>query len=371
MANSDTSPSPRIALLIPSVAKTGIDTETAAGDHPLMDYYALNQRLNGELIDYTVVENDPRWIVRKAFGLSKDVGMAVRAFLDRGKYDSIFSNGENVSIPLAALFSLVRKRPGHVLIGHHVSTPKKKSLLKRLAKHMDAIFLYAETQQDYAVQTLGMPLAKLHLIPFHADHRFYRPMDVSTDNMISSAGLEWRDYPTMLAAVEGMDINVRLAAASPWSKHRNETEDRTLPTNVDARRYNYRELRDLYARSRFVVVPLYENDFQAGVTTILEAMSMGKAVIATRTIGQKDVIEDGVNGIYVPPGEPAALRAAIERLMGDPELTARLGAEARKTIEQRMTLDHWADRIARVVRESAAAMKTNKAKSMVVRPEEK
>ena len=61
-----------------------------------------------------------------------------------------------------------------------------------------------------------------------------------------------------------------LAAASPWSKRANETEGRALPDNVTARAYNYRELRDLYASASFVVVPLYETDFQAGVTTILE-----------------------------------------------------------------------------------------------------
>ena len=72
---------------------------------------------------------------------------------------------------------------------------------------------------------------------------------------------------------------------------------------MDARRYEYRELRDLYAQSAFVVVPLYENDFQAGVTTMLEAMAMGKAVIATRTTGQTDVIIDGENGLTVAPGD--------------------------------------------------------------------
>jgi glycosyltransferase involved in cell wall biosynthesis len=107
----------------------------------------------------------------------------------------------------------------------------------------------------------------------------------------------------------------------------------------------------LYASSRFVVVPLYENDFQAGVTTILEAMAMGKAVIVSRTSGQRDVIQDGVNGIYVPPGDPRALRSAILNLLEHPEEAARLGMNARKTIESAMSLELWVDRTSRVVRE--------------------
>jgi glycosyltransferase involved in cell wall biosynthesis len=279
----------------------------------------------------------------------------MHGFLRRREFDVIFSNGENVSIPLAALFKTCRKRPGHVLIGHHLSPKKKKPFLRALHRQMDAIFVYAATQKEYAVASLGIPEGKLHLIPFHADSRFYHPMrDVPVENRISSAGLEWRDYPTMIEAVRGVDVEVRLAAASPWSKHRNETADRELPPNVSARRYEYQELRELYASSRFVVVPLYDNDFQAGVTTLLEAMAMGKAVIVTQTVGQRDVIEHGVNGIYVPPGDPRALRAAMLELLACPEKAEELGAKARRTIETDMSLDLWAERISQVTREIGA-----------------
>jgi glycosyltransferase involved in cell wall biosynthesis len=208
------------------------------------------------------------------------------------------------------------------------------------------------------VQELCLPESKLHLIPFHADHRFYRPIQAeenSPQRMICSAGLEWRDYPTLIEAVRGMDVEVRLAAASPWSKHRNETADRQLPPNVSARRYEYRELRQLYAESRFVVAPLYDNDFQAGITTILEAMAMGRAVIATRTAGQIDTIEDGLNGLYVPPGDVAGWRSAIRRLLESPREAAKLGTKAREDIEERMTLGHWVDRISGIICDVAAA----------------
>lgn len=341
---------PRTLMLIPSYAKRGIEKEVAANEHPEMDYCALQAELEADIADYAVLDADRHPLVRVACKLGKDVGLAMHGFLRRGDYDVIYSNGENVSIPLAALFRLVRRRPGHVLIGHHLSPIKKRPFLRALHPQMDAVFVYARTQYEYAQQVLGIPAWKLHLIPFHADHRFYRPMNAPVRNMICSAGLEWRDYPTMIEAVQGLDVEVCLAAASPWSKHKNETAGRTLPPNVSARRYNYAELRQLYAESRLVVVPLYDNDFQAGVTTLLEAMAMSKAVIVTRTVGQRDVIKDGENGVYVPPGDPAAMRAAILRLLNDPQEAARLGKNARKTIEENMTLDHWVQCIATVTR---------------------
>jgi len=345
-----------VLLLIPSYAKRGIEEAVAANSHPTMDYYALQAQLNADIADYAVLDADRHPLVRLARRAGRDAALAMHGFLRRRHYDVIFSNGENVSIPLAALFRSVRKRPGHVLIGHRVSAPKKRPFLRALHRQMDTLFVYSTTQYDYARQTLGIPEHKLRRIPFHADHRFFYPMDIPEQKMICSAGLEWRDYPTMIEAVRDLDVEVRLGAASPWSKHKNETENRTLPPNVTARRYAYDELRQLYAESRLVVVPLYETDFQAGVTSLLEAMAMGKAVIVSRITGQRDVVVDGVNGLYVPPGDPAALRAAIVRLLNNPAEATRLGANARRTIEENMTLDHWTARIADAVRAVAKSI---------------
>src|SRR5258706_10554785 len=272
---------PRTLLLIPSYAKRGMEADVAANLHPTMDYYALQANLGADIADYASAEADRHPLVRAAQLGGRDAALAMHGFLRAHRYDVIFSNGENVGIPLAALFALRRARPAHVLIGHRLSPKKKRWLMRALHPQMDAIFLYAATQKAYAEDVLKIPSDKLRLIPFHADTRFFHPMrHVAVERRISSAGLELRDYPTLIEAVREENIDVRLAAASPWSKRRNETAERALPTNVTARGYSYRELRDLYASSRFVVVPLYENDFQAGVTTILEAMAMAKAVIA-------------------------------------------------------------------------------------------
>jgi glycosyltransferase involved in cell wall biosynthesis len=68
---------------------------------------------------------------------------------------------------------------------------------------------------------------------------------------------------------------------------------------------------------------------------LLEAMAAGKAVVASRVAGIPDVVEDGVNGILVPPGAVEALREALTRLAGDAALRARLGAAARATVVAR------------------------------------
>ena len=63
--------------------------------------------------------------------------------------------------------------------------------------------------------------------------------------------------------------------------------------------------------------------------TLLEAMALGKAIIATRVGGIIEAVHDGVEAPPVPPDDPAALRAALARLLQDEALRRRLGAAAR------------------------------------------
>jgi glycosyltransferase involved in cell wall biosynthesis len=86
------------------------------------------------------------------------------------------------------------------------------------------------------------------------------------------------------------------------------------------------ELQQLYARSAVVACPSRREGF--GVAC-LEAMAHGRPVVATRVGGLLDLVIDGETGILVPPRDPAALRAALERLLADPDLRRRLGAAGR------------------------------------------
>jgi glycosyltransferase involved in cell wall biosynthesis len=56
--------------------------------------------------------------------------------------------------------------------------------------------------------------------------------------------------------------------------------------------------------------------------------------VATAVGGLVDAVEDGVTGVLVPPGDPAALREALERLLADPGLRERLGTAARQLVEE-------------------------------------
>lgn len=72
---------------------------------------------------------------------------------------------------------------------------------------------------------------------------------------------------------------------------------------------------------------------------VVEAMAMGKPVVATTVGGLPELVENEVSGLLVPPRDPAALAAAIRRLLDDPALAHRLGAAARARIISHFHID--------------------------------
>lgn len=71
--------------------------------------------------------------------------------------------------------------------------------------------------------------------------------------------------------------------------------------------------------------------------SLLEAMAHGRPVVATAVGGTPEVVADGETGLLVPPRDPAALAAALRRLLEDPELRRRFGEAGRRRVAERFT----------------------------------
>jgi glycosyltransferase involved in cell wall biosynthesis len=108
------------------------------------------------------------------------------------------------------------------------------------------------------------------------------------------------------------------------------------------------EVQGLLARAAVVVLPSHREGLPM---VLLEAMAHGRAVVATPAGGIPSLVEDSVTGLLVPPGDPKALREAIERLLADTELRQRLGKAARAKVGE---LSSW-DRVAEVTLDAYAS----------------
>jgi glycosyltransferase involved in cell wall biosynthesis len=72
---------------------------------------------------------------------------------------------------------------------------------------------------------------------------------------------------------------------------------------------------------------------------LLEAMSVGKPVVATAVAGPLEIVEDGLSGLLVPPRDPEALSKALVELLKDPRRRASMGKRGRERVEALFSLD--------------------------------
>lgn len=336
--------------------------QAARGLRPRADYLELARSFDADLIDYT----GARRIAGRIGAVLERVGgpdllLAWACFQRRNDYRVIFTDGEQIGIPLALLLKLfgLGRRARHLMIVHILSVKKKMVFFDYagIQSHIDRFLVYSSWQKQFVETRWRVAAQRVIFTPFMVDTHFFAPDQVTPRHdhraMICSVGLEARDYPTLLQAVDGLAAAIMIAAASPWSKRSDTTSGQQIPANVTVCRLSQYDLRQLYADSAFLVMPLHNVDFQAGVTAILEAMAMERAVICSRTPGQTDVVVDGETGIYVPPGDPQALRNAIDYLLEHPAEAERMGRAGRRRVEQLMSLDCYVERLRDIVQSSS------------------
>jgi glycosyltransferase involved in cell wall biosynthesis len=332
-----------------------VDRLVAADQWPRVRLY--ERQLNSDILDERTILGMEG--VTGAFyrGLPIGLAQALAGFSRRRHYDAIVSWGERFGLPLAGILKATHARTPHVALFSWISTPKKAALLRRVHTHIHRLVLWSSIQYEFAVNTLGIPPSRIVELRWLVDQKFWRPMPGPTD-MICAVGREMRDYATLIEAMRDLDVRCHIAAKIDVGKTdqwMTDLRDPTaLPPHITTGSKPYPELRTLYARSRFVVLPLQPTDTDNGVTAMTEAMAMGKAVICTKVDGQRDVLQDGVNGLFVPPHDPRALRDAIQYLWTHPDVCERMGAEGRKHIERFHTLDRFVTAVHGAVEDAIA-----------------
>jgi glycosyltransferase involved in cell wall biosynthesis len=329
----------------------------AAGREPRLDVFELAERLGADVIDYLDVDRSTRPLVKlTARALGASAAVAELGFAERRRYDAFLTTGEDIGLPLALLLKLAGSESSHTMIAHTLFPKKKRVFFQPLgvASHLDRVLVYSTSEERLTIDELGVPAAKVLRIHYHADEKFFHPTGAPLQpNLVCAAGQLLRDYDCLNEAVRDEPIEVQIAAGSPWIDHR-LTPRQPLPPNEKWGKLSRAELRELYARAAVAVVPIVQNHYQTGIATILEMMAMGKCVIATRTFGQTDTIVDGVTGIYVPPGDPRALRDVISKMLAHPEDAARIGEAARRFVDERAGLDLFVERLVQAVEAARA-----------------
>lgn len=343
---------PRTRTLI--LLAKGPDADAAEradrGEIPRIEYVELARAIGAAtIIDFHDVEASRHPAVRQARARGRLWGLAVLGMTKRREYDHFYVTGEDIGMPFGMMMKAVRDLGRVTMVVHHGGTPKRRIILRAIghAVYRNVIVL-ADRQREILVTELGYPAHKVHFFHQWLDTRFYRPRDVPPADYAFSCGRESRDYPSLQRAAAKLPYEFRVVA-SGWAPHAgfNSAQNILPAPNLSLlARLSYEDLRDAYARARLVVVPIDRVDYAAGVTGICEAMAMGKAVVTTDSPGIRDYVLPGKSGLAVPVGDSVALARAIDTLMKDNDLRARMGAHNRDWVERVMSVDRYVERVA-------------------------
>jgi len=275
-----------------------------------------------------------------------------------GRTDVVFT-------PLAALLPLAargRRLPvvainfGLNLIWRRASRARRM-LLRSSLRAAARVICLGESQRSELVASAGLDPVRVVTLPIPVDSQFFRPRSEPAEDGggVLTVGKDLaRDYGTFLDAVRPLAVDATVVA------HPRNLEGQELPPNAAVRSgLSFTELRELYARAACVVLPQRREEYVygsegGGLTALLEAMAMGRPIVASNRAILHDYVSDGVEALLVPPEDATALRAAIDRVLGDPELARSLGAAARARVESSHTSRGFAARLAPLLRSVVA-----------------
>ncbi len=218
---------------------------------------------------------------------------------------------------------------------------------------------------------LGAPPARSHLVPYGVDVEAFSPA-AATDGARGRLGVPEDGFLVVavgrLVAKKGFDtlleavartggVRVLIAGEGDLRDSLAAQAQRLgvrlhLPGALDRR-----TVAAALAAADMVVVPSVVDaagNVDGLPNALLEALAAGRPVIASRVAGIPDVVEDGRNGLLVPPADAEALTAALRRLLREPETRQRLGDEARHLATTRLSWDEVGRRFEECYAEAAA-----------------
>jgi len=214
----------------------------------------------------------------------------------------------------------MRLRPRVTLAVWDFQTPRGDAVRRLARVSMRRVDVWTVLRRSDIETHTQLGARDVAFVPFAA---FGAELDTADKGFVYSAGTAHRDWPTLLAAAR--QLNARIVIS---------TIDHIDVPGELADRVEVRDLvnpaagRQLCADATVVCVPFTVTELPSGPSVVVDAMALGKAVVVTDVGGTRDYVIDGVTGRLVPPGDAAALAAALRALLDEPDERTRLGAAA-------------------------------------------
>jgi glycosyltransferase involved in cell wall biosynthesis len=309
------------------------------GVHPTLEVFDNAHSRNVEVADYALTFGVPVKLLPCGGRLDGAAVRRLRRDIRDLNIDLVHTHGYK-----ANLYGFFATRGGVPMVAtnHRFDTGPQNRFDKPVLRRAAAVFAVSDEARDSLRTTYG--IADAMTIPNGVDPTASTGVDPSVDLPHPLVGMVAR-----LAPEKAPDDFLALAAAIPRATFalvgdgpmREELQQRATP-NVHFLGFRD-DMAGVYASLDVLIQPSYREGMPM---TILEAMSAGVAVVASRVGAAADVIDDGRTGLLFTPGDVAALVDAVTALIEDDPTRASIGAAAQAAVAAGFTVDEMARRYA-------------------------
>ena len=265
--------------------------------------------------------------------------------------DIVFCPGEEIGIPLVSVCRGKPNRPKIVVWFHRITGLQARLALKlfNIGRYVDLAVVSSSSNRRFLQNYLNLAKEQILFWWNPVDVNYFASKTFAKNNsrpLIVSSGLERRNYSHLAAAIENLDVDVKVAGFSQFQSRVAKNFPKVMPKNMSNRRYSLPELVELYHSADLVALCLRENDGTCGVTVLSEAMACSKPIVCTRTEGLSDYLDNQDAIITVKPGDAASLQAAILSLLNNPAEAKLRGQRAYKLVKERCDVKKQIDVLA-------------------------
>jgi glycosyltransferase involved in cell wall biosynthesis len=235
----------------------------------------------------------------------------------------------------------------------------KPLLLGRVLRDAASVVVFTQEQARAVAATYGVDPARIRVVPNGVDDSFFHaPRRLPTDRrprlLFVGRLSAQKNLPQLLDALDGISerFETILVGSGELEGDLRARADRLGLVNVTfSGRADGADLLAHYGSADLFVLP---SEREGMPLALLEAQAMALPIVATDIPGTRDLVVDGKLGSLVPVGHPAALRAAVEKLVSDLDCYERMSAAARASAEA-YSWEKVADRFEDLYEEAASS----------------
>ena len=273
----------------------------------------------------------------------------------RQKYDILYAThtrGIEFIILLHAI-GLYRKR---IVVWHHQPIVKAKNCLRETLarlfyKGMDHMIFFSEKLIQDSLKSAKANPDRMSMVHWGADMAFYDslPHTLQERGFIST-GKELRDYKTLTEAFNNTGLPLTLYTQK---EQKGAFANLKIKDNIDlnfGERLMPYELSLLVAQSQCVCICCQPSNYTVGLTTVVEAMALGKPILCTRNPQMPMDLEAEGCGIYLEPYDREGWERVIRYIAEHPEEAKEMGRKGRLLAEKYYNVEQCAREVAEIIR---------------------